>query len=236
VLLEGHAASPVQTAGVLHLAPVHDPLTAQTPSFAHASAAHLAPPHTWLDVHVASAPHAGATPQVAPLQTLLAVQAESALHAPTADAVQVAPPQTPVDVPQFASALHVADVHTCVAMLQTPPTAPHCAFVEQVPVHVPFSEPPAPEPQTPLSQSVVLWQAVATPVEHVPFTPPPQFAPSQSVFAWHACPVLLLQTPPPHELLSHVAAEWHVWALVLHAPIVDPVPVPHELLSQSPFL
>ena len=43
------------------------------------------------------------------------------------------------------------------------------------------------------------------------------------------------QTPPAHDPLSHVAAEWQIWAELLQDPGVDPVPAPHELLSQSVF-
>jgi hypothetical protein len=40
--------------------------------------------------------------------------------------------------------------------------------------------------------------------------------------------------PVPHEALSQSAPVWQTWvALFAHVPAVDPVPVPHELLSQS---
>jgi hypothetical protein len=78
---------------------------------------------------------------------------------------------------------------------------------------------------------------VAVPVEQVPFTPRPQaFAASQSVLAWQACPVPFVHTPPPHDPLSHWAAAWQVWRLVLHVPAVDPTPAPQELLSHWAFV
>jgi hypothetical protein len=46
----------------------------------------------------------------------------------------------------------------------------------------------------------------------------------------------LVHTPPPHDPLSHWAAAWHVWRLVLHVPAVDPAPAPPELLSHWAFV
>jgi hypothetical protein len=154
--LDGHDASLVQTAGVLHLAALQTRPTVHAVSIAQALAVHLALPQTWLDVHVASAPQAMAAPQVAPLHLRLDTHAVSSEHA--AGVVHVAPVHTPALVPQPESMLQAPDVHWCVPRLQTP-VVPHCAFVVQAPaVQTPLTEPVAPVPHALLSQSRFLWQ------------------------------------------------------------------------------
>jgi hypothetical protein len=42
--------------------------------------------------------------------------------------------------------------------------------------------------------------------------------------------------PLPHELLSQSPLAWQtVPPATAHVPLLEPVPLPHELLSQSPF-
>ena len=89
--------------------------------------------------------------------------------------------------------------------------------------HLPAVD-PLPVPHEALSQSVFLWQIVLPPVPHDPLHVPL----SQSVLCEQTA-LLVPQLPAvepvpvPHELLSQSLLLWHVVPPVLHAPLQLPL-------------
>jgi hypothetical protein len=81
----------------------------------------------------------------------------------------------------------------------------------------------------PHSESTEQVPAVQMPAVHRPPVPQSRLrvqVPAVQVPVW---------PEPPHTPPSHSLFWWHEALAVLHVPAVEPMPLPHELLSQSPF-